>query len=173
MSYNQPIATSSDYGIVKLGTTPGAADAGYFYSTQTQTNSASPNIVTMNGTGLSQGITLVGGTKLTVSKGGNYNLSIMIQFTKSTSAGGNAQGFFWLRKNGINIADSSSDCTTGTVTQGVIASWTYILPLVAGDYLEMAWISASTNAILIATPATAGPPVIPANPSVRMTLLQV
>jgi hypothetical protein len=173
MSYNQPIATSVKYGVVKTGSTPGTADAGYFYSTQTQTNIASPNLVTMNGTGLSQGITVVGGTKLTVTKPSNYMLNIMLQFTKSTATGGNAQGFFWLRKNGIDVADSSSDCTTGTVTQGVIASWGYILPLNAGDYLEMAWTSTAANAILIATPATAGPPAIPANPSVRMTLLQV
>jgi hypothetical protein len=107
-----------------------------------------------------------------VSKTSNYTLSIMLQFTKSTSAGGNATGFFWLCKNGVDVADSASDATSGTVQQGVIASWSYTLPMIAGDYLEMVWYSVATNAILIAIPASAGPPAIPTNPSVRMTLIQ-
>jgi len=185
MSYVVPPASKTKYGVVKVGNGISVVDGiisssgsisnpdiGYFYSTQTQTNTASPNIVTMNGTGLSQGVTLVGGSKLTVSKSANYTLLIMCQFTKSTSAGGNAVGFFWLRKNGVDVPDSASDCTSGTVQQGVIASWSYTLPLVVGDYLEMAWYSTSTNAILIAIPATVGPPAIPVNPSVRMTLIQ-
>jgi hypothetical protein len=185
MSYNQQVASATDYGVVKIGTgiavTNGVIsasggsfipDVGYFYSTQTQSNLASPNIVTMDGVGLSQGVTLVAGSRLTVSKTSNYTLSIMLQFTKSTSSGANATGFFWLRKNGIDVADSASDSTSGTVQQGVIASWSYTLPMIAGDYLEMVWYSVATNAILIAIPATVGPPAIPLNPSVRMTLIQ-
>ncbi len=185
MSYTAPLASTTKYGVVKVGTginvnngiisasgSISNPDVGYFYSTQTQNNLASPNIVTMNGTSLSQGITLVGGSQLTVSKSANYTLLIMCQFTKSTSSGGNAVGFFWLRKNGVDVPDSASDATSGTVQQGVIASWSYTLPLVAGDYLEMVWYSTAANAILIAIPATAGPPAIPTNPSVRMTLIQ-
>jgi len=185
MSYTAPLASATKYGVVKVGSgisvtngiisasgSAASPDVGYFYSTQTQANLASPNIVTMDGTGLSQGVTLVGGTQLTVSKTANYTLSIMFQFTKSTSAGGNAVGFFWLRKNGVDVPDSASDATSGTVQQGVIASWSYTLPMVAGDYLEMVWYSTAANAILIAIPASAGPPAIPTNPSVRMTLIQ-
>ena len=185
MSYNQNIASATKYGVVKVGgglsvtnglisTTNGSAkDVGSFFSTVTQTNILPVNIVTLNGTSTSQGITLVSGSRLTVSKTGNYTISIMCQFTKATSSGPSALGFFWLRKNGIDVAESASDATTSEVTSGVIASWTYTLPLVAGDYLEMVWNSSATNAILIARPATVGPPAIPRNPSVRMTLLQV
>ena len=185
MSYNQNLASTSKYGAVKVGSgisvingvisSSGSSskDVGSFFSTVTQTNALPANIVTLNGTSTSQGVILVSGSRLTVSKTGNYTISIMCQFTKSTSSGPSALGFFWLRKNGVDVAESASDATTSEVTSGVIASWTYTLPLNAGDYLEMVWNSASTNAVLIARPATVGPPAIPRNPSVRMTLLEV
>jgi hypothetical protein len=184
MSYTTPLASKTVYGVVKAGTnidvtdgvisTTGTGhDVGSFFSTSTQTNAASVNTVTLNGTSTSQGVTLVSGSRVTVSKTGNYTLSVMLQFTKSSSSGPSALGFFWLRKNGVNVPESASDATTNEVTSGVIASWTYTLPLAAGDYLEMVWSSSASNAILIARPAVVGPPAIPRNPSVRMTLLQV
>ena len=185
MSYNQNIASSTKYGSIKVGTglsvtnglvsANGITDAnlGYFYSTQTQTNAASINIVTMNNTGLSQGISLVSNSRLTVTKSSNYNLSIMIQFIKSSSAGGSAIGYFWLRKNGLDVANSASNITTNENSGGVVGSWTYALPLVANDYLEMAWASTQSNATLISRIAQVGPPIIPQNPSVRMILLEI
>lgn len=152
------------------GSAIGSLDLGYFYSSATQTNASSINTVTLSNTTLSQGITLVSGSRITVSKSANYNLSIMIQFTKSSSAGNSAIGYFWLRKNGVDVADSASDVTTSENNSGVVASWSYALPLVASDYLEMVWSSSLSNAILIARPAQVGPPIIPRNPSVRMTL---
>ncbi len=161
-------------GIVSVDASPaGLLDVGYFYSTQTQTNASSINTVTLNGTTLTRGITLNAGTQVTVSKTGNYTLSFMSQFTKADSSGAAATGYFWLRKNGIDVADSASDIITTSAGAGVIASWTYTLSMNAGDYLEMVWHSVAANAILIAIPAQAGPPVIPLNPSVRITLLQV
>lgn len=187
MSYKVPFATNSNWGamqagaglsvtdgIVSVDPTPGGLlDVGYFFSTDTQINAASINTVTLNGTTLSRGITLNAGSQITVSKTGNYTLSLMTQFTKADPSGPSSVGFFWLRKNGIDVADSASDVITTTSGAGVIASWTYTLSMNAGDYLEMVWHCAESNAILIAAPAQVGPPAIPRSPSVRITLLQV
>lgn len=185
MSYNQDIASTTNYGVVKVGTgisvadgiisasgSIGSADKGYFYSTVTQTNLLPVNIVTLSNTTLSQGVTLVAGSQLTVSKTGTYNLSIMMQFAK-TSGGSAATISFWLRKNGLDVADSTTDMTISNNNANAVASWTYILSMNTGDYLEMVWNSTSTQAILPAIPLQPGPPQIPATPSVRMTLLQV
>lgn len=186
MSYNQPLATTTDYGIVKVGSglavtngivsttgTSGGGDVGYFYSNTTQPNLQSINTVTLSNTTLSQGITLVAGSQLTVSKTANYAMQITIQFAKSTSAGGAATGFFWLRKGGIDVADSATDVITTAAGAGVVLAVNYTLPLLASEYLQVVWSANTTNSELIAIPAQTGPPVIPAAPSVRMTLLQV
>lgn len=184
MSYVVPMASTTRYGVVKVGsglsvtdgvisTTNGTRDVGYFYANNTQTNLLSINTVGLTNTTLSQGVTLVGDSRVTVSKTGNYTLDFMAQFSKSSASGASAVGFFWLRKNGVDVPDSASDLTTNSVSSGVVASWTYTLPLLANDYLEMVWHCPLANAILIAIPAQTGPPIIPAAPSVRMTLLQV
>ena len=186
MSYNQPLASITDYGVVKVGSgisvTNGVisssgsgtgGDVGYFYSGVTQTNLLPINTVTLSNTTLSQGITLVAGSRLTVSKTANYALQVTIQFSKSTSAGGAATGFFWLRKNGADVADSATDVITTSAGAGVVLAVNYTLPLLAADYLEMVWSANTANAELIFIPIQTGPPAIPAAPSVRMTLLQV
>lgn len=186
MSYSQPLASTTKYGTVKVGTgltvtngiisTNGAltgGDVGYFYSGVTQTNSLPINTVTLSNTTLSQGVTLVAGSRITVSKTANYTLQVTIQFAKSTSAGGAAIGFFWLRKNGIDVADSATDVITTASGAGVVLAVNYTLPLVAGDYLQIVWSANTTNAELVFIPIQTGPPAIPAAPSVRMTLLEV
>jgi len=186
MSYNQPLASATDYGVVKVGSgisvTNGVisssgsgtgGDVGYFYSGVTQTNLLPINTVTLSNTTLSQGITLVAGSRLTVSKTANYALQVTIQFSKSTSAGGAATGFFWLRKNAVDVADSATDVITTSAGAGVVLAVNYTLSLLAADYLEMVWSANTTNAELIFIPIQTGPPAIPPAPSVRMTLLQV
>jgi hypothetical protein len=185
MSYNQNIASTTKYGAVKVGSgitvtdgvisansVVGSADKGYFYSTVTQPNLLPINIVTLSNTTISQGITLAAGSQLTVSKTGTYNLSVMMQFAK-TSGGAAAKINFWLRKNGLDVADSTTDMTISNNNANAVASWTYILAMNATDYLEMVWNSVSAEAILPAAALQPGPPTIPATPSVRMTLLQV
>lgn len=186
MSYNKPIASTTQYGVVKVGSGisvnngiisanggGGGGDVGYFYSGITQTNLQPINTVTLSNTTLSQGITLVSGSRLTVSKIANYTLQVTIQFAKSTSAGAAATGFFWLRKNGIDVADSATDIVTTAAGAGVVLSVNYTLPLLANDYLEIVWSANTTNSELIFIPIQTGPPAIPAAPSVRMTLLEV
>lgn len=185
MSYTVPMASTTKYGVVKVGSgisvtngvisSSGSAsrDVGYFYSALTQTNLLSINTVTLSNTTLSQGITLVAGSRLTVSKSANYALQVTIQFAKSTSAGAAATGFFWLRKNGLDVADSATDVITTASGAGTVLAVNYTLPLLANDYLEMVWSANTANSELIAIPIQTGPPAIPAAPSVRMTLLEV
>jgi hypothetical protein len=184
MSFKEPFASSSDWGIMRAGSGlsvvngivsvdpgPGIHDVGYFYSTLTQTNLLVTNIVSCTNTTLSQGVTLVASTQFTVSKTGNYTINYTIQFDKT--AGGTAANIdIWLRLNGTDVADSNSNFTISNNNAAQVIAANYTLIMTAGDYLELAWHSPSANAELLAVPAQVGP-VRPASPSVRVTLLQV
>lgn len=185
MSFKAPFATTTDWGIVRVGTgisvtngiisasAAGTLDVGYFYSSVTQTNPVpgAINIVTCSNTTLSQGVTLVAGTQLTVSKAGNYTLNYTMQFDK-TEGGTAANIDVWLRLNGVDVADSNSNFTISNNNAAQVIAANYTLTMTAGQYLELAWHSTSANAILLAVPAQVGP-VRPTSPSVRVTLLQV
>lgn len=184
MSYKEPFATKTNWGLMQAGSglsvtngivavdpSPGIHDVGYFYSTLTQTNLLPVNIASCTNTTLSQGVTLVAGTQFTVSKTGNYTLTYTIQVNK-TDGGQAANIDLWLRRNGANVADSNSNFTISNNNAAIVASANYTLILNAGDFLELAWASTSANAELLAVPAQVGP-IRPASPSVRVTLLQV
>lgn len=184
MSYKVPFATDTNWGAMQAGSGlsvvdgvvsvdpgPGIHDVGYFYSSLTQPNLLPINIVSCTNTTLSQGVTLVAGTQLTVSKTGNYTLTYTVQVDK-TSGGAAANMDIWLRINGGDVADSNSNFTISNNNAAIVASANYTLILNAGDYLELAWHSDSANAELLAVPAQVGP-VRPTSPSVRVTLLQV
>lgn len=185
MSYKEPLATTLQPGIVQVGSglsiTPGgilsadpagALDNGYFYSTQLQTNpvASAINTVTFNNTGISQGVTVVGGTQLTVSKTGNYNLQFTVQIQKT---GGQSEEMdIWLRENGVDFPDTNTQLTIFGNEAVLLAGWSYLLELQAGDYLELVWQSADTAVQLFTVPAQVGP-VRPVTPSARVTVIEV
>lgn len=168
MSYNTPIATLTDFGVVKLGTTS-TKDLGYFYSNLTQLNLQNINLVTLSNTTVSQGIALQNSTQIVVSKSAYYYLAVMMQFSK-TSGGSAAKINFWLRKNGLNVPDSTTDMTISNNNSNAVASWSYLLYLNTNDYVEMVWNSPSSESIL---PAVAAQTNIPATPSARMSLIEM
>ena len=183
MSYNKPLASTTGYGVVKVGsgisvtngiissTETGSLDVGYFYSTLTQTNLLPINLVSCTNTTLSQGVTLVASTRFTVSKPANYTINYTIQFDK-TAGGAAANADVWLRLNGLDVADSNSNFTISNNNAAQVIAANYTLTMLATQYLELAWHSTSGNAELLAVPAQVGP-IRPASPSVRVTLLQL
>ncbi len=185
MAYKEPLATTQQPGIVQVGTglsiTPGgtlsadpaaALDNGYFYSTELQTNpvAGAVNIVTFNNTGISEGVTIVGGTQLTVSKPGSYNLQFTVQIQKT---GGQAENMdIWLRENGVDFPDTNTGLTIFGNESILLAGWSYLLQLDAGDYLELVWQAPSTDIQLFTLPAQIDP-TRPVTPSARVTVIEV
>jgi len=184
MSYKLPVTSTTSSGGMIVGgglnvsdgvvsvQTGGLLDLGYFYSTVTQTNPVANaiNTVTFSNTGISQGITLVSGTRLTVSKTANYTITSIIQYDKT--AGGSASIDIWLRKNGVDVANSNINTAITANGSANTAASNYSPAMNAGDYLELVWQGSSTGAELLAVPAQIGP-VRPASPSVRSTIVQL
>lgn len=149
---------------------------GAFYDTTNQ--SAATNTATVmlfDSTSLVDGVTMVGGSRITVPAAGVYNFQFSAQLVNSSAA--DVPVSIWIRLNGAtNIANSCGDVTVpakqGALNGYNMASWNYMESLAAGDYLEFIWSTPSAS-ILIEAIATRTTPTRPAAPSIILTVEQV
>jgi len=184
MSYKEPLATATGFGIVKPGTNltildgvlnviPIALfDQAYFYSTVTQTNpvGSAVNLVTFNNAAINVGITLLTATQIQVSKTANYNLQFTAQINKTS--GTNQTGDMWIIRNGVNYPDTNSNFTLNTNQEPLLFALNYTLALTASDVIQIAWQSSDTTMRLLSNVAQIGPSR-PATPSIRATIIQM
>lgn len=138
-------------------------------------DSAAAQVVTFNTTISSNGITLVGGTKITLPQVGNYLFSISAVAAASGSANAK-QVSMWFRKNGNDVANSNTYLTVNK-DPTIIAVVLDLPCTTAGDYYEIWWSGETTAVKLDAVPAVSGsltfPPDQPASPSIILTVGQV
>ena len=184
MSYKSPLASTADYGIVKVGSGLQITDGtlsnspvallnqAYFYSTVTQTNPVANavNIVTFNNAAVNVGITLVAGSQITVSRTANYVFAFTIQADK-TDAGDDLFDV-WLVRNGVNYPDTNSQSVVIGAVGVNSVSPNYTLSLTAGDIIQIAWQSTDTALRFLTEPAQVAP-VRPVTPSVSCTIIQL
>lgn len=150
-----------------------AAITGYygsFYSTLNQTAAAAntPYAMTFNNTDSSNQIAVVSNSRITFKNRGIYNVQFSVQVRQTS--GSPHTIWIWLRKNGVNVPN-----TTGqTVIQGskaeLVPAWNYIVSVLGGDYVELMWAVEDTSTRLAYDAATA---FSPATPSVIATAVSV
>ena len=153
---------------------PVALYCGSFYDTTSQTNAGatSANLVTINTTGVSKGVSVVAGSKVTFANAGDYLINFLGQFT-FTGGASDYHVTVWLAKNGTIIPQSAYTFTT-TSAQGAqcLGNVEQILALNAGDYIQFYWQAAATGMAL--TPTVAGTsPTRPASPSVNLNIFNI
>ena len=144
---------------------------GSFYSTQDQ-NALAINtltVATFNNTSLSNGISVVSNSRVTFANTGRYALNFSIQLDKISSGGGD-NFFVWLRKNGADVADSTTKYVVQSNYRFVVSSLDFLLDLNAGDFIEIAWSVSNTDIIL---EYDAGVSPYPAVPSIILNAFQV
>ena len=134
--------------------------------------------VTFDTTINTRGITLVGGTKMTLPQPGNYSFAISA-VAAATGAASAKQVSMWFRKNGNDVANSNTYVSVGNNVPTVICVVLDLPCTTAGDYYEIWWSGETTNVKLDAvadipgtTPATF-PPKQPASPSIIVTIGQI
>lgn len=148
-----------------LGTYPPPQPYGSFSSSQSQTVTGAnvTTIITYNTTeAYSQ--TYVSGGRVYVQATGIYKVLYSLQM--DTTSGGAQTVIIWLRKNGVNVDRSASQFTIANNGENV-ATCDYIISLLAGDYVEIAF--QSTDAGMTARAFIAGgssPNNYPATPSI-------
>lgn len=148
---------------------------GSFYSDQIQTNgdATARQIMTLNKiVGASPGISIVDGSKITVAYDGVYNVQFSAQMDKTDSGTDNVD--IWLMVNGQNVPDSNTSLTMTNNNTKLVAAWNFVLPLNAGDFVQLAWWSADVDMRIFAQPAqSAVPGVSPALPAIPSLIVTV
>lgn len=144
------------------------------YDTTVQINAdnTAEQIITINTVDSASGISIVAGSKITVSRTGIYNLQFSAQFDKTDS--GQDTFELWLKKNGNPVAWSNTTVDANNNNAKVVAAWNFVLSLNAGDWLQLAWWSADAAMRVYAQAAQpAVPGVSPARPAIPSVIVSM
>jgi hypothetical protein len=141
---------------------------GSFYDTTDQTAAVinTAYAMTFNSTDLSAGVTIGTPTsRVYVDTHNVYNIQFSAQFVNT--AGGAHNVWVWLRKNGTDVANSTTTLRLQGNNAETVAAWNFLLDMNAGDYFELMWEVSDLAVALLADPASA---VHPAIPSIILTV---
>lgn len=158
-------------GAIPLTTITGI-DYGQFLSTRDQT-AVSANVAYAvsfdTASSWNTGITAASSTNITFAASGVYLCSMNFQFKNTDTA--NHAVTVWYQKNGTNVANSGSTISIPKSTDGGVTVFelTFQEQVTAGQYLTLYWATPNTAVSLDYTGASAGPPSVPAIPSIIFT----
>lgn len=143
-------------------------------TTQTAATTTTAYVVTLNSSDGHDGVTVEGGSRITVANAAVYNLATSIQVTNTDTQAHNAT--FWLRKNGSDITQSASVITVPSTHGGKNGQYLFYVDLIqqlaANDYLQIVW-AADNTALKLETIAAGVSPTHPLSPSVIVSVTQV
>jgi hypothetical protein len=125
--------------------------------------------MTFDSTDSTNGVSMVGGSRLTFTNAGTYNVQFSAQIDKTD--GGSDPVDIWLSQNGTAVPWSNTSLTIGAASR-FVASWNFIVTVPAGGYVELEWSSPDAGMQLLSSPEATGP-VRPAVPSVILTATHV
>ena len=164
--------TGDNSTVVKVGAPIFYAGSFEDSTTQTSAGTTAANLVTINRTSFSQGITLVDSSKVTFTNDGTYLYSFLGQFA-FTGGASNYNITVWIAKNGTIEPNSAfTFTTTSAQSSQILGNVKDIITLNAGDYLQFYWWSPAAGMAL--TPTAAGSnPTRPASPSVNINIFNV
>jgi len=122
-------------------------------------------------TDLTNGVTIVSGSRITIANTGIYNIQWSAQFRNPTAQIHDVT--IWLRKNGVDVPGSSGIVAVtakhGSFDGHVLPSWNFLLDPIAGDYYEFVWSTTDTSVFISFEPAGSPPP---STASVVLTVTQ-
>lgn len=125
-----------------------------------------------------RGVKIVSNSRITVDHPGIYSFTFSIQFSNTDTQIHDAN--VWLRKNDsgssgdVPASDSKFSIISshGGVDGNVIGTVNFVLGLVAGDYIELMWMTSNVAAYIHAEAASASP-AHPSIPGIICTVVQV
>ncbi|MCA3502557.1 MAG: hypothetical protein IOD05_04725 [Rhodobacter sp.] len=151
---------------------PNPINYGQFFDSTTQTaaaiNTAYP--ITFNSSSSAYGVYVdpASTSHIKVTRPAVYNMQFSIQLDKTS--GGTGLFWVWGRINGNNIANSASQVRIQNNNGEIFVAANLFVSMSNGDYFQLMWAVDDTTVQLQAT-AAAG--VVPAIPSVILTMTQV
>lgn len=134
---------------------------GSFYDTTTQTAAAinTPYAMQLNTTALAYQIDVLNGSEITFKNRGTYNIQFSAQVDQSV--GSDHFIWIWMRKNGVDIPDSTGKISIKGSKGELVPAWNFIVGALGGDYVQIMWAVENTSVQLLAEGATAFCPAIP------------
>ena len=158
---------------------PGYWGSFYDSTSQTATANTPTSIYLRQRDTLGRGVTVTNGTRITFQHSGVYSITYSIQFSNTDNDIHDIN--VWLRKNNEgsagNVPASDSRFSIiarhGNVDGNVIGCVNFVLPVVAGDYLELIWATSNVAAYIHAEAAATSPYAHPSIPGVICTVVQV
>lgn len=149
---------------------------GAWHSDQTQTASTTVGTaITYDVQDVTDSVTLVSGSRITVPVTGIYNL----QFSAQLKNEDNAQHIatIWVKINGSDVGSTSSQITvparkSSNIYGYALPAWNFFLDMNANDYVELFWLVENTLVTMPASPSSVSP-AYPSIPSVIVTIAQV
>lgn len=150
---------------------------GAWQDTTTQTGSITAGTpFTFNTTDVSDGVTLVSNSRLTVPIAGVYNFQWSGQFQNVENTIESV--IVWLRIDGVDVPGSAGNISiaarkTAQIFAKTIIGWNYFLTLTAGQYVEIVWLPSVATITVPSLPASLVTPIHPSTASVIVTVNQV
>jgi uncharacterized coiled-coil protein SlyX len=131
---------------------------GAFYDTTTQSGSAGVAYsMKLNNTDISDGVIISGSGGIKVLAAGTYDLQFSAQVLADTGAD---TVWIWLKKNGTNVADTSTKLVLRN-NEADVAAWNFLVSANANDVFELAWQSNGGHTKLFAEAAASNYTAIP------------
>lgn len=148
---------------------------GSFYSTVNQAAVAinTPKVMTLNTTDISNGVSVVANSRITVDTYGLYNLQFSAQIDRVTGTGNDIIDI-WLRKQGVDVSNTNGRLTVsgGVNAAKILPSWNIFVLLNAGEYVELVYSVTDVQVQLIYEAASLTIPH-PATPSLIVTMNKI
>jgi len=138
---------------------------GYYGAFQDVTNQTAAIINTgypmlLGVTDLTNGVTIVSNSRITIANTGIYNIQWSGQFTNPTATEHDVT--VWLRKNGVDVPGSAGVVLVpkkhGAFDGHTLPSWNFLLDVVGGDYYEFVWSTENISVYMSFTGAGSPPP---------------
>lgn len=136
--------------------------------TQTPPTINTPHNVHFENTDIASGIRVVNQDRITTDNAGLYSFDFRLQLTSSNSS--QKDMYIWARKNGTDIARSTSKVTLVGNGVELVPSWSFSVSMQAGDYFELMYATTDT-AITINAPAATS--FAPSTPSATLRVSQI
>ena len=173
---NITLSPSNGKGQVTISSTGGGGiygntatgSYGSFYDTTIQSLALANSVYSMSldTTDISNGVSISGSTNpyntyIKMANAGVYDIQFSAQVDKTT--GTNAVVYIWLRKNGVDLAETNTAVTlAGGANDKATAAWNWFVNAAAGDYFQLMWAGTNNNVRLFAT----GSGIIDAAPAI-------
>lgn len=128
---------------------------------QVPTLANTANAITWDSSTIANGVSIGAPTsRLVCANAGLYKFSASFQLTSSSASIKNV--WFWFRKNGVDVPNTSFITSMDSGTAIRTPSRSLFFSMLAGDYMELMWASDSVNVTLDNIAATAFAPAAPA-----------